>query len=105
MLAISVSKRKPKAKLSTANRNDEEYMMSEKNEVADKEVYLRSLAPLIDPYDEVKRSIGSRASSATKMSRKKAGSSLHTANNSGGFAGGVTDFYEKSYNRDALRSQ
>lgn len=60
-------KKQPKAKLSTANRNDEEYMRSEQNEVADKEVYLRSLAQIIDPYDEVKKSIGSRASSANKL--------------------------------------
>ena len=42
--------------------------------MADKEVYLRALTKIIDPYDEVKKSIGSRASSASGLSRKKAGS-------------------------------
>ena len=60
--------------MSTAARNDEEYMSSQRKEVADEGDYLRSLAFFIDPYEEVKKSLGSRTSSALKNSRDKAGS-------------------------------
>ena len=43
--------------------------------MADEGEYLRSLALFIDPYEEVKKSIGSRASSAVKHSRANARSS------------------------------
>ena len=76
MIALSQSKKKPTAKLSTAARNDEEYMSSQRHEVADEGDYLRSLAPFIDPYEEVKKSISSRASRASSaIKRGKAGSS------------------------------
>jgi len=46
-----------KAALSTVNRNQEEYLRNEGQEVADKEFYLKSLRHFIDPYEDVKRSI------------------------------------------------
>ena len=49
-------------------------MSSQRKEVADEGDYLRSLAFFIDPYEEVKKSLGSRTSSALKNSRDKAGS-------------------------------
>ena len=57
VLVMSKKKIRPKANLSTANRNQEAYESSQRDEVADKEDYLKQLAPLINPYDEVKRSI------------------------------------------------
>ena len=60
---------RPKPTLSTANRNREEYEASEQTEVADKEKYLRSLAPFIDPYEQVQQVIRSRETSARKVAR------------------------------------
>ena len=64
-----MNKLNPRPTLSTANRNQEEYEASEQTEVADKEKYLGSLAPFIDPYDEVQKVIRSRETSARKLAR------------------------------------
>ena len=61
-----------KATFSLVNRNQQEYINSEQNEVADQEKYLRGLEPFLDPYRQSQKSI-KESRSMSAASRTKAG--------------------------------